>query len=315
MEKKYYTVYKTINLINNKFYIGIHGTNDINDTYLGSGFALKKALKKYGCKNFKKEILYIFDNKKDMILKEIEIIDDELINNPNSYNINRGGFGLITLNDEKRKKTILKIQKSMLNRTKEDKFKSIEKRKQSLLKIDKNIFKIIGKKSSEKQILNYKNGYINPNTNFTPIHIYDGFHNLKYTTTKSELKELCENNELPHRALVKSLLNHGEPLYLNSPPRSNENYNNYRFWYALYSDDERNDFQSELSKRGVIYNIIDNNGNIVLEFIDFIKYYCKRNGFPIESMKNSLKTMKPISSGKFKGYQLVVKDQLIYPNN
>jgi hypothetical protein len=74
---KYYTVYKTTNLINNKIYIGLHATDNINDGYLGSGIFLKKAIKKYDYKNFKKEILYVFDNKKDMITKEKEIVNED----------------------------------------------------------------------------------------------------------------------------------------------------------------------------------------------------------------------------------------------
>jgi hypothetical protein len=42
----YIFTYKTINKINNKYYIGVHSTNDIKDGYLGSGVALKRAIRK-----------------------------------------------------------------------------------------------------------------------------------------------------------------------------------------------------------------------------------------------------------------------------
>ena len=46
-------IYLTTNLINGKQYIGSHdGT--IDDGYLGSGIAIKLAIKKYGKKKFQK---------------------------------------------------------------------------------------------------------------------------------------------------------------------------------------------------------------------------------------------------------------------
>lgn len=48
-------IYKTTNLINGKFYIGQDSKND--PTYIGSGKHFKRAIKKYGKENFKKEIL------------------------------------------------------------------------------------------------------------------------------------------------------------------------------------------------------------------------------------------------------------------
>lgn len=57
-----YTIYKTTNLLNGMFYIGKHQTEDPNDSYLGSGVYLKRAIAKYGKCNFKKEVLYVFDS-------------------------------------------------------------------------------------------------------------------------------------------------------------------------------------------------------------------------------------------------------------
>ena len=59
---KFYTVYKTVNKTNRKYYIGKHITDDPYDGYLGSGKHLKRAIKKYGEESFQKFVLYIFDN-------------------------------------------------------------------------------------------------------------------------------------------------------------------------------------------------------------------------------------------------------------
>ena len=48
--------YKTTNMVNGKFYLGVHDTTRKNDkTYLGSGIVLKQAIKEYGRENFVRE--------------------------------------------------------------------------------------------------------------------------------------------------------------------------------------------------------------------------------------------------------------------
>lgn len=89
----YYTIYKTTNIINEKYYIGKHQTRNLEDTYLGSGKALCLAIKKYGKENFKKEILYVFDTEEAMNLKEKEIVDSDFINRVDNYNAGVGGEG------------------------------------------------------------------------------------------------------------------------------------------------------------------------------------------------------------------------------
>lgn len=51
-------IYKTINLINNKIYVGQHKCNVFEpDVYIGSGTLLRRAIQKYGTENFKNELL------------------------------------------------------------------------------------------------------------------------------------------------------------------------------------------------------------------------------------------------------------------
>lgn len=88
-----YTIYKTTNLINNKFYIGYHKTENPNDSYLGSGKLLLKAIKKHGKENFKKEILFVFDNKEEALKKERILVNESIVKDKNSYNSKLGGEG------------------------------------------------------------------------------------------------------------------------------------------------------------------------------------------------------------------------------
>lgn len=91
--KIYYTIYKTTNKTNGKFYIGKHITDNPNDFYLGSGVALIKAIKKYGKDNFNKEVLHIFENEDEMNLKEKEIVTESFCRDNKTYNIGLGGEG------------------------------------------------------------------------------------------------------------------------------------------------------------------------------------------------------------------------------
>lgn len=83
-------IYKTINLINEKFYIGKDEKN--NPNYLGSGKILKLAIKKNGIENFKKEILEYCKTKKELNEKEIFWIN-QLSATTFGYNISEGGTG------------------------------------------------------------------------------------------------------------------------------------------------------------------------------------------------------------------------------
>ena len=88
-----YLIYKTTNILNNKIYIGKHQTKNINDNYLGSGVALEQAIKKYGKENFKKEILFIFENEEQMNQKEKELVTESFIATNKNYNMGVGGEG------------------------------------------------------------------------------------------------------------------------------------------------------------------------------------------------------------------------------
>ena len=222
----YYTIYKTTNLINNKIYIGLHTTQNPYDTYLGSGYFLKKAIRKYGYKNFKKEILFIFTNKQDMIDKERELVDDNFCKRKDTYNMHKGGYGLCTLDEENKKLAIIKIKSSL---QKLDLKVRSSKRVKTMTDANPNIFKEIGKLSSLKQKENYKNGYLNPRLN--PVNIYNSNNELMFKIRNISFKEFCKINNLPTRVLEISIQRNGIPIYLDQKPRNIE-YLKYTGWYA-----------------------------------------------------------------------------------
>ncbi len=81
-------VYKTTNLINGKYYIGVHSAKDINDEYLGSGKLIGLAVKKYGKENFKRETLSEWATREEAELEEKRCVD---VNDPLTYNLIPGG--------------------------------------------------------------------------------------------------------------------------------------------------------------------------------------------------------------------------------
>lgn len=90
MHKK--IIYKTINLINGKIYIG-KSINNIK-SYLGSGKLIKAAIKKYGKDNFKKIIIDHAESENELNEKEIFWIKFFNSTDKNiGYNIHKGGNG------------------------------------------------------------------------------------------------------------------------------------------------------------------------------------------------------------------------------
>ena len=87
-----YTIYRTTNLLNGKFYVGIHKTENPEDEYLGSGKLIRAAVLKYGESNFRKEILFEFDSADEAFAKEEELVELHK-NNPLCYNLKKGGSG------------------------------------------------------------------------------------------------------------------------------------------------------------------------------------------------------------------------------
>lgn len=97
-----YIVYKTINKINNKIYIGVHKTEnpEIFDGYLGNGVYVQRpssysnpkthfqfAIKKYGVENFIRTVVKVFDVENDAYKLESELVNEEFIKREDTYNL------------------------------------------------------------------------------------------------------------------------------------------------------------------------------------------------------------------------------------
>lgn len=149
----FYTIYRIINKINNKTYIGKHQTKNLDDGYMGSGKLIRRALEKYGLENFTKEILFVFETEQEMNDKEKELV----VIGEESYNLcpgGQGGFGYINTHfsgemkkiqyarqifhdkmkndDEFREKFAEKIKKASTKTVREKISKSLKKRYETI---------------------------------------------------------------------------------------------------------------------------------------------------------------------------------------
>jgi group I intron endonuclease len=89
-------IYCITNLINQKTYLGKRKCNKLpqEDLYMGSGFIIKQAIKKYGLNNFKKEILIYGDFTEDEINEfEKYYISLYRLGGKAEYNVADGGTG------------------------------------------------------------------------------------------------------------------------------------------------------------------------------------------------------------------------------
>lgn len=105
LDKKH-IVYITVNTVNKKFYVGVHGTEtpDKFDGYLGEGSwinnpssynkgktPLHNAILKYGIKSFIRKTLKVFDNREDALKLEAQIVNETFIKRTDVYNAVVGG--------------------------------------------------------------------------------------------------------------------------------------------------------------------------------------------------------------------------------
>lgn len=101
-----YIIYLTMNIVNGKYYIGVHKTDTpwIFDGYIGCGAwinsassynkgkcPLHAAILKYGTSNFKRVTIAVYDSLEEALQKEKEIVNYEFIKQSSNYNATIGG--------------------------------------------------------------------------------------------------------------------------------------------------------------------------------------------------------------------------------
>ncbi len=104
--RKYHYIYKTTCIITNKFYIGMHSTDNLEDGYIGSGKRLWYSINKYGKDNHVCEILEFLPDRKTLKEREKQIVNVELINEELCMNLQLGGGGGFTSNENQKSRSV-----------------------------------------------------------------------------------------------------------------------------------------------------------------------------------------------------------------
>jgi hypothetical protein len=92
-EHKYHFIYKITNTKNQKYYIGMHSTNNLNDGYFGGGVKIRNSIRKHGKDVHIIEVLEYLSERKLLVIREKEIINEDLLKDPLCLNLALGGYG------------------------------------------------------------------------------------------------------------------------------------------------------------------------------------------------------------------------------
>lgn len=151
--RKYHYIYKTVRILDGAYYIGLHSTDRLDDGYIGSGTRLWNSIHKHGREAHQKQILEFLPTRQSIKLREAEIVNTELLNDPMCMNINIGGtIGYSPPMSEVTKQKLREARKNFKH-TKESKAKisaKVKGRKMTPEQIEKWKAKRVGFKYSEE---------------------------------------------------------------------------------------------------------------------------------------------------------------------
>lgn len=98
---KIHYIYKTTCKVTGKFYIGMHSTFNEDDGYIGSGKRLWYSIRKHGKENHVKEIVEYCLDRSSLKVREKEIVNEELLNDKMCMNLQIGGGGGFSIEQQK----------------------------------------------------------------------------------------------------------------------------------------------------------------------------------------------------------------------
>ena len=106
--RKFHYIYK-ITRDDGKYYIGMHSTDNLDDGYFGSGQLLWKSIKKHGKEKHTKEILEFLPSRRELALRESELVTRDVVDDVMCLNLKLGGRG----DDNKQRTTASALMKGV----------------------------------------------------------------------------------------------------------------------------------------------------------------------------------------------------------
>ena len=88
---KHHFGYLVTDLTNGFQYKGIHSTDDLNDSYLGSGVEILEAVESKGYQCFTREVIFTASSREDLLRWESEAVDYDWVSRNDTYNQVLGG--------------------------------------------------------------------------------------------------------------------------------------------------------------------------------------------------------------------------------
>jgi hypothetical protein len=93
-QRKFHYIYKITRTDGSgKYYIGMHSTDDLEDGYFGSGRLIARSVRKHGRDKHSKEILEFLPSRTALKLREKQLINEEILDDPLCMNLQLGGEG------------------------------------------------------------------------------------------------------------------------------------------------------------------------------------------------------------------------------
>lgn len=84
-------IYRITCLVTQRYYIGLHTTDNVDDGYMGSGKHVRASIQKHGLSNHVKTIIEFLPTREALKLREAELVTAELLQDPLCMNMQLGG--------------------------------------------------------------------------------------------------------------------------------------------------------------------------------------------------------------------------------